>query len=129
MKAHLISLCLIAFTILIQEAKAAEELKLTWDFPKMRSNGKALTVDELAYTTVIWICFGKEGSRNVPAPQNYTLVGVPGPGECVYQLTVTDKNGLISERTAPYEWIQPITDPDAQPNPPNNLSGALDSSL
>lgn len=99
----------------------ADSLKLTWNFPIARMNGMPLAVDDLAYSTLIWVCNNKEGSRNIPIPQNWSVVNVPAPGECIYYVTVTDLAGLNSGRSTGFEWIAPAS----PPNTPTDLWGEL----
>lgn len=114
--------CLLAtISLLSFAADSSESLKLSWDFPTKRINGNALSVEEIDYSTVIWVCNGKEGSRTVAAPQHTTTVGVPAPGECLYYITVTDKGGLISDRSEAFEWIEK----KSPPHHPENITGEI----
>lgn len=113
--------CLLLGTVVMEFAQGAETLKLSWDLPTQRVSGAPLTVDELEKSTLIWVCNGKEGSRDIPTPDTSTMVGKPGPGECLYYVTVTAKDGAVSERSAAYEWLEP----KSPPAHPENITGSV----
>lgn len=104
---------IILLALLSNVAFSAELLKLSWTLPTARTDGTKLEASELAYTTVIWVCNGKEGSKNVNSPETETNVGMPSPGECTYYATVTDTNGLTSARSEPYTYEGVKANPEA----------------
>lgn len=79
-------------------------LTLTWDHPIARVDGDSLTLDEIASTQVYWNCEGKEGSKQVLAPDNFTQVNKPTDETCVYTLTTTDVYDLTSAVSESYTY-------------------------
>lgn len=122
-KIAVLSVVLWPIVILLSTIKAEAEvkedgskLKLIWDHPSERENGEKFELSELNYTTVYWDCGSGKGSKQVPAPDSSTTVGIPDRDQrCVYTLTATDNNGLTSKLSEAFVFIGGTT---VIPNPP-----------
>lgn len=102
---------LIVFTLFSQVVFSAEQLRLQWTHPVYRTNGDALKIDEIDFSTVIYTCNGKTGTIKVLAPDNYKVVGYSPNVDCFYEVTTTLKDGSTSEKSEAFKF-EKIPEPE-----------------